>query len=340
MSSSNRLDLSQIASAAHVSQRAVWQLIFGDDQALTAGETVRIQAVLDQPVYASLLPPRQDGTLRTIGVVVPSGSHSARQDFAGSVLRAFITEVQQHSFTLSLRHQWADMVPDLRDLFQNVHYVVMIAAEKTLALIEACEALARPYVLIETESGVAGPSGVTINTDNRDAIQAAMAHLFDLGHQRIGFITGRWQNRSSQERLAAYQAALEAAGIVSDDDLVYPGTWLEPSGYDGARALLALPDPPTAIVAASDVMALGVMRAVRAAGLKIGADLSVVGFDDIALAAQVAPPLTTLRQRMTDMGHLALEQVQAFAMGQPPDGRATLLPADLIVRASTGPAPR
>ena len=257
------------------------------------------------------------------------------EDFAGLVFQAFTAEAQQYNFSLALYHQWTDIVPDVRSHFQHFDTVVMIAAEKTLPLIDACESLGRPYVLIETEYQDTRPLGVSINTDNHAAIQAAMAHLFALGHRRIGFVTGRRQNRSSQERLAAYKAVLEAIGIPPDDTLIRPGTWLEPSGYDAGRALLALPQPPTAILAANDTMALGVMRAARAAGLTLGADLSLVGFDDIALASLVAPPLTTLRQRMTVMGRLAFDQVRAFAQGQSPNGHAILLPADLIVRGST-----
>ena len=337
MSHSKRLDLDQIATAAHVSPLAVWQMIFGSKENLHAEEITRIQAVLDALEYVTVLPPHRADDRGAIVVVVPSGQRSAREDFAGHVLQAFTAEAQQHDFSLTLYHQWTDIVPDVRSHFQPFDYVVMIAAEKTLPLIDACESLGRPYVLIETEYQDTRPLGVTINTDNHAAIQAALAHLFALSHRRIGFITGRRQNRSSQERLAAYKAVLEVLGVPPDDTLIRPGTWLEPSGYDGAQALLALADPPTAIVAANDTMALGVMRAARTAGLTLGKDLSLVGFDDVALAARVAPPLTTLRQRMAVMGRLAFGQVQAFAQGQPPNGHAILLPADLIVRGSTGP---
>ena len=340
MPDSKRLDLDQIATAAHVSRRAVWQMIFGSKENLHAGEIARIQAVLEALEYVTVLPPRPTDDPGAVVVVVPSGQYSAMEDFAGHVLQAFAIEAQEHAFSLTLYHQWTDIVPDVRRHFRQFDYVVMIAAEKTLPLIDACESLGRPYVLIETEYQDTRPLGVTINTDNHAAIQAALAHLFALGHQRIGFITGRRQNRSSQERLTAYKAVLEAIGIPLDDTLIRPGTWLEPSGYDAGQALLALADPPTAIVAANDTMALGVMRAARAAGLTLGKDLSLVGFDDVGLAARVAPPLTTLRQRMADMGRLAFDQVRAFAQGQPPNGHAILLAADLIVRGSTGPPRR
>jgi DNA-binding LacI/PurR family transcriptional regulator len=140
----------------------------------------------------------------------------------------------------------------------------------------------------------------------------------------------------SQDRLAGYQAALAAAGLTIDSDLIVEGDWSATSGHEAFQRLVRLPEPPTAIFAQNDRMAIGVLRAAREAGLHVPDDLAVIGVDDMPLASYFDPPLTTMRQDLVEIGcqaaHLLIRAVE-----NPGAERQHLrLPAELIVRESTG----
>ena len=169
---------------------------------------------------------------------------------------------------------------------------------------------------------------------------SATQHLLDLGHRRIGTITGPMRYLCSQARLAGYRAALERAHIAPDPTLVRQGDFHFDAAVAGATELLALPEPPTAIFAANDEQALGVYAAVQRRGLRVPDDLSVVGFDDVPMSEWVLPPLTTVRQPIRELGELATKALIAAQAGQPVPAKArTELPTTLVVRASTA-APR
>jgi LacI family transcriptional regulator len=192
-----------------------------------------------------------------------------------------------------------------------------------------------PYVLIDHQ-GI-DETGPAVGATNWQGAYDATRHLLGLGHRRIGFITGQVDMGCSRDRLAGYQAALADAGLAPDPLLIKEGDFFQPDGFAGARELMALPEPPSAIFASNDVSAFGVMEAVRDAGRRIPDDISIVGFDDIPQAAQVNPTLTTVRQPLEQMGRTAARMLLEI-IGNP-DRPATRveLATELIVRASTRP---
>ena len=135
----------------------------------------------------------------------------------------------------------------------------------------------------------------------------ATLHLLRAGHRRIAHIHGQSWTDPARDRIRGYRRALAEHDILYDPALVLPGNWEPSSGYAGTVALLNLPDPPTAIFAASDMMALGVYDALKERGLRIPADVSVVGYDDREIARFMRPPLTTVVLPHTAMGHQAVE---------------------------------
>ncbi|MFC4590831.1 LacI family DNA-binding transcriptional regulator [Sphaerisporangium corydalis] len=163
---------------------------------------------------------------------------------------------------------------------------------------------------------------------------AATRHLIGLGHRRIGVITGPMRFLCAQARLAGYRAALERAGIPADDRLVEHGDLCFSSGLELALALLARPEPPTAIFAGDDEQALGVYAAARRRGLRVPDDLSVVGFGDVPVSQWVTPPLTTVRQPTAELAALAVRTLLAHQDGAVPEGRVELS-TKLVVRGST-----
>jgi LacI family transcriptional regulator len=191
-----------------------------------------------------------------------------------------------------------------------------------------------PHVIIDHHGDAENEPSVTAT--NRKGLLEAIRHLLALGHQRIGFITGRMDIVCSQDRLQGYRDGLAEVGLPFDPELVCEGDFTQPVGFRQAQALLRLQEPPTAIVASNDVMAFGVMDAAKAADLTIGQDISIVGFDDIFMASQTYPPLTTVRQPMAAMGETALEMLVGLLEGHTTLSMRRELPTELIIRESTG----
>ena len=174
-------------------------------------------------------------------------------------------------------------------------------------------------------------------SDNEGGAITAVRHLHELGHRRIATITGMIDSRPGADRLRGYRAAVQSLGLAYRDDYVAYGDFYAESGRELTERLLALPEPPTAIFAASDLMAIGAVRAAAEAGLRVPADLSVVGFDDIQLAPHVNPPLTTMRQDKLGLGGAAGDALIARVAGDPDRPSLRTLPVELVVRGSTAP---
>jgi DNA-binding LacI/PurR family transcriptional regulator len=173
-----------------------------------------------------------------------------------------------------------------------------------------------------------------VTVDDRQGVVGTVEHLLGLGHRRIAFVGGTAGYVHSSSRRAAWRQALAAAGVAPGPALVADFTG--PGGAAATRALLELADPPTAIVYANDIMAIAGMGTAIGLGLQVPGDLSVTGFDDVPLAAHLAPPLTTVRQDAMGWGRAAAEVLLAVGEGRPATD-VELPPAAPVFRASTGP---
>jgi LacI family transcriptional regulator len=190
-----------------------------------------------------------------------------------------------------------------------------------------------PFVLIDHQG--TGEECPAVGATNWQGAYNATEYLIKLGHKRIGFITGSLDLGAAVDRLDGYKSALRTHHLPVDSCLVYEGTFLQPDGYTGAICLLDLDPPPTAIFASNDVMAMGVMDAVRSRGLRIPEDISVVGFDDIPQAESVRPALTTVRQPLEQMGRVATQMLLDMLKNPEIEPNRIELPTELIVRSST-----
>ncbi|MFF0625389.1 LacI family DNA-binding transcriptional regulator [Streptomyces sp. CB02959] len=183
--------------------------------------------------------------------------------------------------------------------------------------------------------GRAAAPPVTLAFDNRGGARRLTAHLLALGHRRIGCVAGPAGRTTTAERLAGHRDALAAHGIADVPARTVPGAYDRASGYDAALELLRREPRLTAVVAANDTAALGVCAALRDRGLRIPEDVSVAGFDDLPFSVDAAPALTTVRLPLREAGARAGRLALGRAVA-PPGGVATL-PAELLVRESTGP---
>lgn len=179
-----------------------------------------------------------------------------------------------------------------------------------------------------------GASVPSVVARNRVGALYVMEHLASLGHSRIGFIGGRSDTLSAKRRFEGYKDGLEFAGLPFDPSLVEGGDYTRESGQIAARALLGRPDRPTAIFAANDQTAFGVMDVAAELGVPIPDELSLVGFDNVPEAAQVTPRLTTVDQSIREMGAIATRLLLGLLRGDMPEEKLIKVPTSLVIRDS------
>ena len=190
-----------------------------------------------------------------------------------------------------------------------------------------------PIVAVDPHTG---PSSLpTVTADNLEGARLGVNHLLDLGHTRIGMVTGRPDLISGQLREQGYREALAAAGIAVDENLLRPGGFESEPARAAARSLLTLPERPTAIFASNDLSALATMEAADQLGIDVPSALSVVGFDNIPESALARPPLTTVQQPIRQMGHDATAMLLRRIAGEEVGDTHVTLGTTLVVRQST-----
>lgn len=216
----------------------------------------------------------------------------------------------------------------------------LIQLDSRYPFAEKDSALAAPVPMVNACERIADDDRYpVVELDNRGAAAAITRHLIQLGHRRIGVITGPADSPIVRDRLQGFREALEEAGLEFDTSLLAEGGFTMPSGDWGATSMLSGEAPPTAIFCMNDEMAIGAVRAIKKAGLSVPADISVAGFDNIEFASFTDPPLTTINQPAEALGRRAMETLHQMIGGQVPQANRTTLSFDLVVRDSTGPAP-
>lgn len=214
--------------------------------------------------------------------------------------------------------------------------VVLVFSGLPRAARERLRARAIPFVIVDP-AGDPPPDVPSVGSANWSGGLAATRHLLDLGHRRIGIITGPEDMMCSHARLDGYRSAMTAAGAAVAPAWVRYGDFHVEGGRARARELLALPERPTAIFAGSDLQALGVLDAAREAGLRVPQDLSIVGYDDIAMCEWITPRLTTVHQPLRRMGEEAARLVLQLARGEAVATPRMDLATSLVIRESTAP---
>ena len=182
---------------------------------------------------------------------------------------------------------------------------ILVLPEESAAELRALREQGFPFVVVDPRTEV--PDGIpVVRAAHSSGATQATGHLLSLGHRRIGVIAGPEGWVATRERLRGYHAALAGAGVLPDDALVRYSNFRIDGGREAAASLLDLPEPPTAVFAFNDSMAIGVMQEAAARGLRVPGDCSVVGFDDTVEASVVVPALTTVRQPLAELGRTAV----------------------------------
>jgi LacI family transcriptional regulator, galactose operon repressor len=321
-----------VAEAAGVSISTVSRVL-NDKDDVAPHTYQRVQDVIQELGYASSLAARSMRSRRTnvIGLIVPDVTDS----FSIQVMKGVNQAIFELNYDLII--YTSGSIKKRSAAEREQYFVSLLNGSVTDGVIIVTPtatsfSTAAPIVTIDPNNEC--PECIMIMATNHAGALAATEYLIGLGHRRIGFIGGRPDLRSAQQRLDGYQDALRQAEIPLDLDLIAEGDFSTETGSLCAREVLSLSNPPTAIFAANDQSAIGAIEAAREMGLRIPDDLSVVGFDNIPEAAYVHPALTTVDQFIDQMGHLATEMLIGLIQGDPQESDLHLMPTQLVVRGS------
>ena len=267
-------------------------------------------------------------TTRLVAIIV--GDNAGHRDlsliFFGRVLTAISRRLSESGYDPLL------LPPDDVGFDHGVDAAILIGVDADDRLVR--ELGSREVPLVGVDVRCRGRSAY-VGSNHADGVRLALGHLHALGHRRIAHLAGATNTSAGAERLEAFRHEAATLGLEIPEELIRRADFSSASGYRETCALLALDERPTAIVAASDLMALAALQAIRDGGLQPGHDIAVVGFDDLEAAALAYPPLTTIRQDRRELGTLAASRAIELIEdpeATPPDA---ILPVELVVRASS-----
>jgi LacI family transcriptional regulator, xylobiose transport system transcriptional regulator len=300
-----RARLSDVAALADVSVSTVSKVLNGRT-GVSSETRARIESLLEDRRYN-----RRNST-QTVAPLIEVLCYEIESPFASEVIASIerVTREQNIGMVLAGTNDqhlpepaWADAVLQRRPLG-----VILVAAELPARDIQRLKSRNIPLVMVDP-AGAPAADVPSIGSADWNGGFLATRHLLDLGHRDIAIITGPDGMMASTARLSGYRAALDAAGLQPRAEYIRPGQFHHRDGLTEGRAVLQLASPPTAIFASSDLQALGVYEAARSLGLIVPRDLSVVGYDDLAIAQWAGPPLTTIRVPLAEMAEQAAHLV-------------------------------
>jgi DNA-binding LacI/PurR family transcriptional regulator len=322
-----RVTIAHIANAAGVSVPTVSKVVNG--RADVAPETrERVERMLREHGYQRPEPARE-----TRAALLDVVFNELESPWAMEIIKGVEEVARENGLGVVLSAQegpgaigrsWVDAVAARRSAG-----LILVVSELSDEQISRLTARRIPFVVVDP-AGEPAAGVASVGATNWNGGLAATRHLLELGHTRVGMIGGPPTMLCSRARVDGYRAALETAGLQVDPGLIRWGTFHLEAGFEHGQALLELPEPPTAVFAGSDLQAFGVYEAARIRGVGIPSELSVIGFDDLPMARWVGPPLTTVRQPLTEMAATAARLV----LGQGSEQRIELA-TTLVVRQST-----
>ncbi|MBK6885428.1 MAG: substrate-binding domain-containing protein [Tetrasphaera sp.] len=326
-----RVTLQQVADRAGVSTPTISKVLNGRPDVAPATRELVLR-VLNEEGYRPRGAAAISGGTRHIEMVVDSLESPNLLDLLSGVLEA--AGERGDRVAISVLDPGVDPERWLADLKRAGRAgLVIVTVRLSAGHIRHLRADGLPFVLIDPVNLV-DSRVVSVGTSNWQGGFTATSHLLDLGHRRIAMVRGL-DCLVDDARFHGYAAALARHGLGHDPDLVRRGDFTYAGGLRSGAALLALPSPPTAVFAANDLEALGVIEAARTAGLRVPDDLSVVGFDDNVVARSASPPLTTVRQPLAEMGTFAYRGLADILDGKKVTSPRVELSAELVIRSST-----
>lgn len=322
--------IQDVAKTAGVSVSTVSRVLNGKVD--VASETQdRILSVIDDLGFTSNLAARsmRSHKKNLVGLIMPDIAYP----FAIEVMKGVNRAIAESEFDL-LVYTTGDVRKSGRAFHERKYVSLLTNSISDGVIIVAPVAgefnIDAPIVSIDPLAS--NPNYPSVHATNHQGAMDAMTYLLSLGHQRIGFISGRAELESSNRRLKGYRQALENAGIAVDESLIALGDYTTATGISSAHQLLALANPPTAIFASNDQMAMGVYHVAEEKGIRIPEDLSVVGFDNITESKYMG--LTTVDQFISEMGYVATQMLIKLINGVSLDDQTYRMQTQLVIRNS------
>jgi LacI family transcriptional regulator len=341
--SQKTITIQDVARKAGVSVSTVSRVLNGKDD-VAEETTEKVQTVVRDMGYASSLAARGMRSHRTnvIGLIMPDVASPYCQGIMRGVNRA-IAKLDKDLIV------YTSGVVDKENVAHHERsYVALLngsIADGVIVVTPTATQFTTHAPLVIIDPNNEAPDYPAITATNWEGALAAMKYLTNLGHRHIGYISGRMDLASSNQRLQGYKDGLAAAGITLNEDLIEIGDYTAETAVICARKLLSLADRPTAIFAANDMSAMGVYQTAKEAGLKIPDNLSVVGFDNLRDSSLMTPALTTVNQFVEDMGTVATEMItklvkgESLPIGPVKEGNLYKIPTQLVIRDSCTSVP-
>ncbi len=333
-----KVRIEDVAAAAGVSMKTVSRVLNREPN-VREDTRARVQAAVDKLKYTPSSSARSLAGNKSYLIALLYNNPSANylMEIMGGVLAA--CEVEQYNMLncpLDIdEHKLIASFDSLVARSQPDGVVLTPPITDSPALLRRLAELDMPYASISPKQQARMGADMNETRAATDMVE----HLVSLGHRRIAHIVGHPAHGASGWRLTGYRQGLEKAGLRFDPELVVPGEFSFESGVLGAEKLFSLRKRPTAVFAANDDMAAGVIRVALERNLRVPEDVSVCGFDDTPMSSQIFPALTTVHQPSHEMGRLATLELLA-SIRTPESGRMLHIPYALKVRRSTGPAPK
>ena len=335
------MNLEQIAKLSGVSRSTVSRVINNDPNVSDVTRD-KVMQVVKRVNYTPNAAARglAAGRTHVVGLVIPTGVAALFSDpYFPILIQGVSSACNAREYSVML---WLAEPEYERRMIRQIMYsglvdgVIVSSALLNDSLVRALSEGDLPFILVGRHPADAKASYV--DADNSGGAQEAVTHLLRLGRARVATITKPQNTAAGADRLAGYLAALRNRGVLSDRGLIVEGDSSEMGGYRAMQQLLAR--RPDAVFAADDIMAIGALRALHEAGLRVPEDVAVVGFDDLPQAARTEPPLTTVRQPTYRLGTLTVDSLLDLIEYPDSSPRRIVLPTELIVRASCGSALR
>ena len=334
-----KVRIGDVAKAAGVSMKTISRVL-NNETTVKESTRLRVQALAKAMNYQPDPSARSLAGRRSYLLGLLYDNPSA--NYMMEILTGVVSACQQHHYGMVLYPtdcEHPDFVKSIEALVRSTKLDGLILTPPiadNMELLDILDQYCIPHACISPRYG-SGRIGVHL--DEHAAVHEMMLHLVSLGHTRIAHIMGHPAHGAAQWRLSGYRSGLRVAGLAYDPELVKEGQFTFESGMSAAKRLLDSPQPPTAIFAANDDTATGVMRVAHERGLRVPEDLSVCGFDNLPMSRQIFPALTTVNQPTREMGHVAATQLLK-ALRDRSAGEMIKMPHQLILRQSTGPAKR
>jgi LacI family transcriptional regulator len=330
-----RVTIKDVALAASVSITTVSHVV-NNTRFVEPDTRQRVLRMMDALGYQpnSLARSLRSGVTKTIGLIVPDASNL----FFAEIARKIEDYGFSQGYSVILGN--SDNNPD-----KQSSYIKTLLAKRVDGMIfissggrdEELYPLTENHIpVVVADRDISLELADVVMLDNEKAGYEATSHLVGLGHRRIACIATTPAYNSSQARLAGYRRSLAEAGITADPALVAMGDYTSAGGLAAMNTLLDQPDRPSAVFSTNDMMAIGAMMSMRQHGLSVPTDISIVGFDDIELASEMTPALTTMRQPVDDLARAAIQiLIERMTGVRTGENQRVILTGSLVLREST-----